>query len=417
MRVKSILNQVEKYKDFVYERVRWQAEGQERVLVVEVRSRAHCPGRCSECGEPRPGYDRLAARQFEYVPLWGIPVYFVYALRRVQCPRCGVKVEKVPWAEGKQTLTRSYMQFLATWARRVSWQEVARFFHTSWEKVFHSVCAQVEWGLAHRDLSGIAAVGIDETSWQRGHRYLTVVYQLDAQARRLLWVGEQRSAETLRQFFRFFGPERTRQLRFICSDLWQPYLDVIAQHASQALHVLDRFHVALNLNKAVDQVRAEESRELRRQGLQPILTRTRWCLLKRPEHLNPREEIKLADLLRANLRTVRAYLLKEELGLFWTWTGVIWARHFLHRWFHHVLRSRLEPLKKVARMLRTHERLLLNWFRADKAISSGPTEGLNNRLQLTLRKAYGFRTFRAAEVALYHTLGALPEPESTHRFC
>ena len=86
----------------------------------------------------------------------------------------------MPWGQGKQTLTRSYMQFLATWARRVSWQEVARFFHTSWEKVFHSVCAQVEWGLAHRDLSGIQALGIDETSWQRGHRYLTVVYQLDA---------------------------------------------------------------------------------------------------------------------------------------------------------------------------------------------------------------------------------------------
>jgi transposase len=108
--------------------------------------------------------------------------------------------------------------------------------------------------------------------------------------------------------------------------------------------------------------------------------------------LSPREEIRLAHLLRANLRTVRAYLLKEELGLFWTWTGVVWARNFLHRWFHHVLHSRLEPLMKVARMLRTHERLLLNWFRAGKAISSGPTEGLKNRLQLTLRKAYGFRT-------------------------
>jgi len=417
MRVKSILNQVEKYKDFVYERVRWQGEGQERVLVVEVRERAHRPGRCAECGEPGPGYDRLAARQFEYVPLWGIPVYLLYALRRVQCPRCGVKVERVPWAQGKQTLTRSYMQFLATWARRVSWQEVARFFHTSWEKVFHSVCAQVEWGLAHRDLSGIQALGIDETSWQRGHRYLTVVYQLDAQMRRLLWVGERRTAETLRQFFQFLGEERTRQLRFICSDLWQPYLEVIAECARQAVHVLDRFHVALNMNKAIDPVRAEESQELRRQGLQPILTRTRWCLLKRPEHLHPREEIKLAHLLKANLRTVRAYLLKEDLEQVWTWTGVRLAAKYLHRWFHKALRSRIEPVKRVARTLRDHEPLLLNWFRANKQISSGPTEGLNNRLQLTLRKAYGFRTFRAAQVALYHTLGNLPEPEVTHRFC
>jgi transposase len=417
MRVKSILNYLEKHRDFVYARVRWRGEGPEPGLVVELRERAHRPGRCSECGELRPGYDRLEAREFEHVPLWGIPMYFVYAPRRVQCPRCGVKVEALPWAQGKHTLTRTYMQFLATWARRVSWQEVARFFHTSWEKVFHAVRAQVEWGLAHRDLAGIATLGIDETSWQRGHRYLTVVYQLDVPARRLLWVGEGRGALTLRNFFHFFGAARARQLRCLCSDLWQPYLEVIAQYAPQALHVLDRFHVALNLNKAIDQVRAEERQELRRKGWEPILTRTRWCLLKRPEHLTPREEIKLADLLRANLRTVRAYLLKEDLGQFWTWTGVRWARKFLHRWLHRALRSRIEPLKKVARMLRAHEPLLLNWFRANKQISSGPTEGLNNRLQLTLRKAYGFRTFRAAEVALYHTLGALPEPETSHKFC
>ena len=175
MRVKSILNQVEKYKDFVYERVRWKGEGGGRALEVEVRARAHRPGRCSGCGEPGPGYDRLPAREFEYVPLWGIRVYFLYALRRVQWARCGVKVEAVPWGQGKQTLTRSYMQFLATWAGRFSWREVARFFHTSWEQVFRSVCWQVEWGLGHRDLSGIQALGIDETAWQRGHRYLTVV--------------------------------------------------------------------------------------------------------------------------------------------------------------------------------------------------------------------------------------------------
>jgi len=323
----------------------------------------------------------------------------------------------VPWAQGKQTLTRSYMQFLAPWARRVSWQEVARYFHPSWEKVFHSVCAPVEWGLAHRDLAGIQALGIDEISWQRGPRYLTVVYQRDADRRRLLWVGERRTVETRRQFFDFFGPERPRQLGFICRDLGQPYLDVIAQKASQALHVLDRFHVSLHRNQAIDQVRAEESQELRQKGLAPILTHRRWCLLKRPEHLRPQEEIKWADLLKANLRTVRAYLLKEDLAQVWTWTGVRVAAKFLHRWLHRALRSRLEPVKRVARMLRDHEPLLLNWFRANHPISSGPTEGLNNRLQLTLRKAYGFRTFRAAEVALYHTLGALPEPESTHRFC
>jgi len=418
MRWKSILNRVERYKYFVYERDRWaQDEAGELSLQIEIRPRAHSRPQCSGCGETGPGYDTLPQRAFEYVPLWGIRVFLLYAPRRVECGRCGVRVEKMPWAEGKQTLTRSYMQFLATWARRVSWQEVARFFHTSWEQVFRSVSWMVEWGLAHRELTGIRALGIDEVLFHRGHRYLTVVYQIDAQAKRLLWVGVERTSQTLLRFFRFFGKERAAQLRFICSDLWQPYLQVVKKKAGQALHVLDRFHVVMNLNKAVDQVRAQEVKELKEKGLEPILTHSRWCVLKRRENLTEKQEIKLADLLRCNLKTTRAYLLKEDFQFFWSFRGVLWARRFLKGWYQRALRSRIEPMKKVARMLGDHQPLLLNWFRAEKQISGGVIEGLNSRLKLTLRKAYGFRTFRAAEVALYHTLGALPEPEWTHKFC
>jgi transposase len=415
MRVKSILNRLERNKPFVCERVRWAENQQE--LLIEMRARARSRPVCSGCGEAGPGYDTLPARRFEFVPLWAIPVFYVYALRRVQCERCGIKVERVPWAAGKQTLTRSYMQFLATWARRLSWLEVARSFHTSWEQVFRSVSWMVEWGLAHRELTGIRALGIDEVLFHRGHRYLTVVYQIDAQARRLLWVGRDRTTKTLLQFFRILGKERSAQLGFICSDLWKPYLKVVAQKAGQALHVLDRFHVVLNLNKAVDQVRAQEVKELKQKGLEPILTHSRWCVLKRPANLTEKQKIKLADLVRCNLKTTRAYLLKEDFQFFWTYRGVRWARRFLKGWNERALRSRLEPIQKAARMLRDHEPLLLNWFRAEKKISGGITEGLNNRLKLTLRKSYGFRTFRVAEVALYHTLGALPEPKWTHKFC
>jgi transposase len=415
MRLKSILNRVEKNKPFVCERVRWGKDTEE--LLIEMRPRVGSRPVCSGCGEPGPGYDTLPVRRFEFVPLWGIAVSYVYALRRVQCRRCGVKVEKVPWAEGKRTLTRSYMQFLATWARRVSWQEVARYFHTSWEQVFRSVSWMVEWGLAHRDLTGIRSLGIDEVLFHRGHRYLTVVYQIDAHCKRLLWVGLERTTKTLLRFFRFFGKERSAQLRFICSDLWQPYLKVVKKKAGQAVHVLDRFHVVKNLNQAVDQVRAQEVKELKEQGLEPVLTHSRWCVLKRPENLTKKQKIKLADLVRCNLKTARAYLLKEDFQWLWNFRGVLWARNFLKGWYERAMRSRIEPIKKVARMLRDHEPLVLNWFRANKQISGGITEGLNNRLKLTLRKSYGFRTFRAAEIALYHTLGALPEPEWTHKFC
>lgn len=417
MQLKTILNRVQKFKSFVYGNVVWLDEGKNLALLVQVLARANSKPICSGCNDPGPGYDTLPPRMFEFVPLWGIAVFFAYALRRVNCPRCGVKVEKVPWADGKSTMTKTYMQFLATWAKRLSWKETAVGFRTNWEKVFRSVEWAVQWGLEHRELSNVLSIGVDEVLWQRGHKYLTVVYQIDSECKRLLWVGKDRTIKTLLRFFRMFGKERAAQLLFICSDMWKPYLRVMARKASHAIHVLDRFHIAMHMNKAIDEVRAKESRELKAKGLTPILTHSRWCLLKRPENLTAKQEVKLSDLLRYNLKAVRSYLLKEDFQSFWEYVSPFWAGVFLDLWCKRAMRSRIEPIKKVARMLRSHRELLLNWFRARKTISSGVMEGFNNRLKLTTRKSYGFRTFRAAEVALYHTLGALPEPEWTHRFC
>ena len=146
---------------------------------------------CSGCGRPGPGYDRLPERRFEFVPLWGITVYFVYALRRVDCRSCGVTVERVPWARGKCHLTTSYRWFLARWAKRLSWEEVARIFHTNWRNVFESVKHAVFWGFLHQDLERIEAIGVDEIQWQRGHHYLTLVYQIEDGMKRLLWVAQR----------------------------------------------------------------------------------------------------------------------------------------------------------------------------------------------------------------------------------
>jgi len=152
-------------------------------------------------------------------------------------------------------------------------------------------------------------------------------------------------------------------------------------------------------------------------GLAPILTHSRWCLLKRPENLTAKQEIKLSDLLRCNLKAIRSYLLKEDFQFFWDYASPHWAGVFLDRCCRRAIKSRIKPMQKVARMLGSHRELLLNWFRARKVISSDVIEGFNNKLKLNTRKSYGFRTFRAAEVMLYHTLGDLPEPECTHKFC
>src|SRR5512137_1797126 len=179
MLLKSILNRVELQKGFVYGEVSWSEEGKGMALEVRIRARKGSKPICSGCGKPGPGYDSLRQRRFEFVPLWGIAVFFLYALRRVNCPRCGVKVERIPWGEGKNHLTTSYAWFLARWARRLSWKETAEVFRSSWNTVFRSVKMAVEWGLEHRTLDNVQAIGIDEISYKKGHKYLTLVYQID----------------------------------------------------------------------------------------------------------------------------------------------------------------------------------------------------------------------------------------------
>ena len=170
------------------------------------------------------------------------------------------------------------------------------------------------------------------------------------------------------------------------------------------------------MNKALDEVRAEETRRLKSEGHAPVLRKSRWLLLKRSKNLADEQHFRLRDLLRYNLKTVRAYLLKEVFQQLWDYNSPAWAGKFLDEWCRQTMRSRIEPMKKIARSLREHRELILNYFRAQKLLSSGVVEGLNNKAKVTMRKSYGFRTFRCLELALYHSLGKLPEPESTHDF-
>ena len=409
-----LLNACHHFPGFVYAGARLELKS--NIIEIDVRPRKGSKARCSACHRPSAGYDRLPTRRFEFIPFWGFAVFLVYAMRRVACARCGVTVEEVPWGSGKHQLTHAYLLFLAHWARKLSWKDTALSFHTSWEKVFQAVSYAVQWGLAHRTLGPIRAIGVDEIAYGRGHTYLTLVYQIEATCTRLLWVGEARTKASFQRFFDLIGSALSQRIEFVCSDMWRPYLDVIKMNCTGALNILDRFHVVAKLNRALDEIRSAEARELVRDGHEPVLKTSRWCLLKRPINLNAAQRIKLSAVLRYNLRSVRAYLFKEYFQHFWDYASPTWAGKFLDQWCAEVMRSRIEPLKKFARMLRTHRELLLNYFRARKAFSSGVIEGLNNKAKVTMRKAYGFRTFKATELALYHVLGKLPEPALAHRF-
>jgi transposase len=414
MELLTILNHCYRHRGFVYRTARFSSD--QRSIEVEIQPRAGSAARCSGCRRPAPGYDHLPERRFEFIPFWGILVFFLYRMRRVQCRRCGVVVEEVPWSDGKHSSTKAHMLFLARWARKLSWKETAESFHTSWDKVHDAVQYVVHWGLEHRTLESIRAIGVDEIQYAKGHQYLTLVYQIDQGITRLLWVGKERTIESFQGFFTVIGDRLAAQIQFVCSDMWQPYLDVIREKCSQALHILDRFHIVAKMNKALDEVRAAEARQIARDGHQPLLKKSRWCILKRKENLTARQQHRLRDLLRYNLRTVRAYLLKEDFQQFWKYNSPTWAGMFLDFWCNQTMRSRIEPMKQIARSLRAHRPLLMNYFKAKKEFSSGVVEGLNNKAKVTMRRSYGFRTFRILELALYHSLGKLPEPELTHEF-
>lgn len=416
MQLKVILNRVQKFQSFVYTDVKWTEYEHRPAIDVTLKPRKNSQPVCSGCGKKGPGYDCRGRRRFEFVPLWGILVFFVYAMRRVDCPTCGIKIEQVPWTEGKRPVTTAYAWFLARWAKQLNWAQVAEAFHTRWHTVYTSVEMAVAWGRAHRDLSGITAIGVDEIFWGKPYRYATVVYQINKEAIRLLWVGEHHKAKTLLRFFRWYGKARTAQLQYICSDMWKPYLKVIRKKAKHATQILDRFHIMMHFSKAIDKVRAAEVKALDHDGYEPVLRKSRWLFLKRPGKLTDKQDVSLQTVLQYNLKTVRSYLLKEDFQSFWDYRSAYWAGRFLDRWCTRAMRSRIDPMKKVARMLRNHRALILNWFRAKKAFSSGVVEGLNGKAKVATRKAYGYKTFRMLELALYHNLGQLPEPEVTHRF-
>ena len=412
MLITTVLNKCYPVKGFVFGKVNLQAD----VLTVSVRARKRSKALCSHCQQPSPIYDHLRERRYKFIPLWGIAVELLYRPRRVNCALHRVTVEKLPWADSKSPICEPFKIFLAHWAKLLSWKEVATQFNVSWRNVFESVQHVVAYGLQHRCLDNVRSLGIDEIQYARGHNYLTLVYQIDAGCRRLLYVGKNRTVKTLLRFFYRFGKERSQQLHAICSDLWKPYLKVIKRKVPECVHILDRFHVMKYLNDAVDQTRRAEIARLKQDGYEPILEKSRWCLLKNKKNQKTAQLARLRELVQYNLKTVRCYLLKEAFQHLWSYKTRWAAERFLKTWITRALRSRLPEIKKVAKRLRKHQALLLNYFSFKERLSNGIVEGFNLKAKLTMRKSYGFKCFETIEVALFHTLGNLPAPPATHRF-
>ena len=207
MLLTRLLNACHRYPGFVYERARL-CERSKRIE-IDVRPRRGCKPICSGCYRPGRSYDRLAERRFEFIPFWGFWCFCCIACGG-STASCGVVVEEVPWGMGKHN-DQAYMLFLAHWARKLSWKETAEEFRTSWDKVHDAVEYVVTWGLEHRALGAIRAIGVDEIQYGKGHKYLTLVYQIDLGCTRLLWIGKERTVNPSREFFALIGPQFGRR--------------------------------------------------------------------------------------------------------------------------------------------------------------------------------------------------------------
>ena len=326
--------------------------------------------------------------------------------------------EKVPWGDGKNTQTVELRQFLANWAWRLSWKETAECFGTTFGKVFRAVTWIVEWGLKHRDLSGVMKIGVDEIQRSKGHNYMTLAYQLDEENKRLLGIEKGREEKSLDQFFDEFDEgtkgenKRSLGIQFVCSDMWKQFLNVITRRCLNALNILGRLS---HLTKAVDETRKLDVAKLKSQKKEKVLTRSKYIFLKNPENSTEKQAMKLDELLRCNLRVIRSYLMKEAFERFWSYKSWYFAGRFLDEWCVRAMRSKIDPMKKFVGTIRNHRELLLNWFKS-KGLSSGMVEGFNNKVKLTVRKGYGYGSDESLKIALFHALAKLPEPKFTHRF-
>lgn len=383
MRAQSLLHNLLGLEDTRVGQLAFEAGG----LVVTVAPQWRKP-RCSECGQPGPGYDRDQGREWRHLDLGGVMLHLRYDIRRVRCQTCGVKVEQVPWAETSSKFTRPFEDHVGYLAQRCDQTTVSALMRIAWSTVGAIVTRVVaRHGNAHL-LDGLTHIGVDELSYRRHHEYVTVV--VDHNRGHVVWAHPGKNADTLKAFFAELGPERCAQLAAVTIDMSAAYIKAVTECAPQAEIVFDRFHVQRLAQDAVDEVRRDEVRAATTDEERKQVKRVRWATLKSFWKLTLRDSARLAELQRDNKRLYRAYLLKESL-VHILGCGSEWiAKQTLEQWIDWARRSRLAPFQRVAATLRDHAAGILAYVRS--GLSNGRTEGLNGKARTITRRAYGFHS-------------------------
>lgn len=380
-----------------------EADGQ---LIAEIEALGSRLPRCGCCGrQVRRTKGRMKRRMWRDLKIRHLPLVLAYTPRRVVCPACGVRVEQTPWAERWSRVTRSLSRAVAELARKTDLSTVAQHFVINWKTVASVIHRVVQWGLAGRRKKPLRWIGIDEVSRKKGHKYLTLVYDLERGE--LVWIGKDRTRDTVAQFFDELGDRRSHNLKAVAMDMWAPYADEVRERATNATICFDRFHVVRHLNEAVDEVRRSVVRTLWGPTRQ-LIKGTRFILLKNPWNLTPKQRQSLNALVKSNNPLSRAWYLKEDFRRFWDYITEGWAEKHLTKWLWWASHSRLQPFKEFATMIRDHLDGILAWTKL--RITTGALEGMNNKVKLVSHRSYGFRNDDRYIEAIYHNCGHLPLP-------
>ena len=369
-------------------------------LAIKPRKRMRCP----ECGKRRPGYDSSPLRSWRHLDTCQLKTILMARIPRVNCPKHGVLQIKVPWAEDRSRFTALFEALVINWLHEANSTAVAYQLGLSWEQVDGVMQRAVERGLERRGPRLPTRVGVDEKAFRRGQDYVTIVSDQDTGD--VVYIAKDRTKGSLDEFYRQFNESERTKVESVSMDMWQAYISSTEEHIPEAGKKIafDKFHIAKHLGDAVDQVRRSENKKLRRDD-NDILVGTRYLWLTNPDHLSERRWLDFAELRKSQLKTARAWALKETAMTLWDYNTRGWAEKAWKKWYSWAIRSRLDPIKKVARMVKRH------WDGVITAVvtkvNNAQAEGINSVIQWMKSGARGYRNWERYRNAIYFHLGGL----------
>lgn len=359
---------------------------------------------CPECGEESPRYDRSAQRCWRHLDTCQYRTILRASIPRMECPEHGVRQVRVPWAEDRGRFTVLFEAMAISMLGEATVLGTARMMGLTWNEAAGIQKRAVERGLARRKTEVVRAVGIDEKSFQKRHEYVTITTDLDRG--RVLWVGDHRRKESLDAFYSDAMAKHLEEIEDVVMDMWKPFISATREHVPNADDkiVFDKFHVIGHLTEAVDKVRRTEHAALRYVG-DDRLKGTKYTWLKGSKKRTRKDNQTIRVLTSSGLKVGRAWVLKEAALRLWEYRSITWAKKYFKRWYFWATHSRLEPIIKVAKMMRLHLDGILGYLRNGR--TNALTEGLNSKIQEIKYHARGYRNRENFRMAILFHCGGL----------